>query len=257
MLKQICRATCVVILLCTVPAVADSPEEIWLTADDGVQIRGDLYLLDEESRGSAPTILLFHQAGSNRGEYAPIAPRLNELGFNALAIDQRSGGNRWGYQNETVVKLGESTDYLDALPDLVAALKWAAEFDSTGKTLVWGSSYSSALVFLLAAEHDGIDAVLSFSPGEYLGSGEDEVRTAARKVTQPVIVLTPADERDRAGPVVEAIAAQDKRFVIPDQAVHGSSMLVPDRNDGAAEVWVEVEKFLAPYRYSRSRKPRR
>ena len=245
MLKQIWRAACVVILLCSVSAVAATPEKIWLTAADGVQIRGDLYLLDEETRGSAPTILLFHQAGSNRGEYASIAPRLNELGFNALAIDQRSGGNRWGYENETVEKLGESTDYLDALPDLLAALEWAAEFDSTGKTLVWGSSYSSALVFLLAAEHDEVDAVLSFSPGEYLGSGKDEVKTAARKVTQPVIVLTPEDERGRAQPVVDAIAAEDKQFVVPDQAVHGSSMLVPDRNPGAAEVWVEVEKFLA------------
>ena len=247
MLKRIRDATYVVILLCALPAVAGSAEEIWLTAADGVQIRGDLYLLDKESRGTAPTILLFHQAGSNRGEYASIAPRLNELGFNVLAIDQRSGGDRWGYQNETVDKLGESTDYLDALPDLVAALKWASEFDSTGKTLVWGSSYSAALVFLLAAEHDGIDAVLSFSPGEYLGSGKDEVATAARKVKQSVIVLTPAGERGRAEPVFEAVAAEKKRFVIPDRAVHGSSMLVPDRNAGAADIWVEVEKFLAPF----------
>ena len=35
--------------------------------------------------------------------------------------------------------------------------------------LVWGSSYSAALVFLLAAEHqDEIKAILAFSPGEYL-----------------------------------------------------------------------------------------
>jgi dienelactone hydrolase len=246
MLKRIWCVGCVAILLCSVSALAASPEEIWLTAKDGVQIRGDLYPLDEESRGSAPTILLFHQAGSNRGEYASIAPRLNELGFNALAIDQRSGGDRWGYQNETVEKLGESTDYLDALPDLEAALEWAEEFGSTGKTLIWGSSYSSALVFLLAAGNGEVDAILSFSPGEYLGSGQDEVRTAARKVTQPVLVLTPDDERGRAQPVVDAIAAKDKRFVVPDRAVHGSSMLVSDRNPGAAEVWVEVEKFLAP-----------
>jgi hypothetical protein len=41
---------------------------------------------------SQPYILLSHQAGSNRAEYAPIAPRLVKPGFNCLAIDQRSGG---------------------------------------------------------------------------------------------------------------------------------------------------------------------
>jgi len=55
---------------------------------------------------------LFHQAGSNRGEYAMIGPMLAALGFNALAIDQRSGGNAWGRTNETVKRLGKSTDAL-------------------------------------------------------------------------------------------------------------------------------------------------
>jgi dienelactone hydrolase len=226
------------------PAVAAGPAAVWLTAEDGVAIRGDLYALEGDDSKSAPVILLFHQAGSNRGEYAEIAPRLNALGFHALAIDQRSGGERWGFENETVKKLGESTKYLAALPDLAAALKWKAEAGYGGKTLVWGSSYSAALVFLLAAEHGAIDGVLSFSPGEYLGTRTDEVRKAAKSVSQPVIVLTPADERDRAQPVVDMIPGENKQFVVPDEAVHGSSMLVPGRNAGAEKIWPAVQAFL-------------
>jgi dienelactone hydrolase len=225
-------------------AVAAEPATIWLATQDDVEIRGDLYALPGEKAESSPVVLLFHQAGSNRGEYAEIAPRLNALGFHALAIDQRSGGERWGFKNLTVEKLGNSTSYLAALPDLAAALKWKDEAGYTGKTVVWGSSYSAALVFLLAAEHDEIDAILSFSPGEYLGERKDEVRRAARKVSKPVLVLTPADEEDRARPIVDVIAGEDRQLVIPDEAVHGSSMLVPDRNPGAEQIWPAVGAFL-------------
>jgi dienelactone hydrolase len=229
-------------------AAVAAPEAVWLQAEDGVEIRGDLYALEADDKKSAPVILLFHQAGSNRGEYADIAPRLNEMGFHALAIDQRSGGARWGFENETVNKLGESTKYLAALPDLEAALKWKVDSGYDGTTLVWGSSYSASLVFLLAAGHGQIDGILSFSPGEYLGTRTDEVRKAAKDVSRPVIVLTPADERDRARQVVDAIPGEDKRFVIPDEAVHGSSMLVPDRNAGATTIWPEVETFLERFK---------
>jgi hypothetical protein len=41
-----------------------------------------------------------------------IGPMLAALGFNALAIDQRSGSNAWGRTNETVKRLGKSTDAL-------------------------------------------------------------------------------------------------------------------------------------------------
>ena len=46
-------------------------EHVGLTASDGVKVYGDFYPAAPKSDAY---ILLFHQAGSNRGEYAPIAP---------------------------------------------------------------------------------------------------------------------------------------------------------------------------------------
>jgi pimeloyl-ACP methyl ester carboxylesterase len=103
---------------------------------------------------------------------------LATLGFNVLAIDQRSGGNAWGRTNETVKRLGKSTGYDEALPDLEAALQWAKSSGETGPIIVWGSSYSAALVFLLAANHRReVKAILAFSPGEYLRGSIDRPKS--------------------------------------------------------------------------------
>jgi alpha-beta hydrolase superfamily lysophospholipase len=78
------------------PACTHAADAISFTASDRVQVFADYYSAGSKAK---PLILLFHQAGSNRGEYATIGPMLATLGFNALAIDQRSGGNAWGQTN--------------------------------------------------------------------------------------------------------------------------------------------------------------
>ena len=97
-----------------------APEKVSFTAKDGLEVSGDLYAPHKEKE--TPFIVLFHQARSSRGEYAEIAPRLNKLGFNCLAVDQRSGGDfAKTFTNETharAVAKGLPTTYDDAYPDL-------------------------------------------------------------------------------------------------------------------------------------------
>src|SRR6476661_7811540 len=142
------RVTCIKLLfaggLVMSPVSGHTTDAISFTASDRVQVFADYYSAGSKAK---PLILLFHQAGSNCGEYAIIGPMLATLGFNALAIDQRSGGNAWGRTNETVKRLGKSTDYGEALLDLEAALQWAKSPGQTGSILVWGSSYSALWCF--------------------------------------------------------------------------------------------------------------
>jgi dienelactone hydrolase len=223
-------------------------EQLTLTASDGVKVYAAFYPAESNSR---PYILLFHQAGSNRAEYAPIAPRLAKLGFNCLAIDQRSGGDLWGQENETVSHVGHNGEYSDALRDLEAALVWAKSSGSNRKVLVWGSSYSAALVFILAADHgQEIAGVLAFSPGEYL-RGSHVVHDAAAKVSAPIFV-TSAKDRDEiaaAKSILAVAPSQQKTQFIPHIAgVHGSSTLRGDKNRaGESENWKAVEEFLAHF----------
>jgi alpha-beta hydrolase superfamily lysophospholipase len=103
-----------------------------------------------EVRRPKGVILLFHQASSSKAEYATIAPRLAAAGFTALAIDQRSGGSLYG-PNETASRLDRPATYEDAKADLEAALGWALARHLA--IILWGSNYSAALVFEVAAEH--------------------------------------------------------------------------------------------------------
>jgi dienelactone hydrolase len=210
---------------------AAAAEPLALKASDGVTVHG-LYYKAAKPRA---LILLFHQAGSSKDEYATIAPQLVKAGFSALAIDQRSGDGMFG-TNETAAALGRKADYLEARPDLKAALDWARQ--QKLPIILWGSSYSSSLIFPLAASNpQGVIALLAFSPGEYFAD-KTMIRAAAAKVKVPVFVASAntKDETGEADPVMAALpkSGRNVRFV-PAHGVHGSSMLIPSRNPAGAE----------------------
>src|SRR4249919_805351 len=97
-------------------ATVVAAEPIQLTAADGVKVYGSLYRAAEPKA----LILLFHQAGSSKDEYATIAPRLVEAEYSALAIDQRAGGGLYGV-NQTANAFGREVRYREARPDMQAA----------------------------------------------------------------------------------------------------------------------------------------
>jgi len=223
-------------------STSEAAKPVILTASDGVKVYGAIY----EAAKPKALILLFHQAGSSKDEYATIAPRLRAAGYSALAIDQRSGGGLYGV-NETAEGLGHKADYLEARPDLQAALDWARQ--QKLPIILWGSSYSSSLIFPLAAgDPEGVVALLSFSPGEYFDQDKHMIRSAAAKLSVPVFVASTnsADEVGEADQIMAAVPknAANVRYV-PEHGVHGSSTLIARRNpDGAEAGWRAVLAFL-------------
>jgi dienelactone hydrolase len=224
-----------------------APQPVVLNAADGVAVYGVAY---QGPSRVAPIILLFHQAGSSKSEYDPIAPRLSEMGYNALAIDQRSGGDLYSPPNETVEHLGKSQDgdYRAALPDMDAAVEWAKKTYPNAPIYVWGSSYSAALVFALAARHPrDVKAVIAFSPDEYIVQNKHFVRNSAARITCPVFVDSAADRGEEAAAkaILADVRSDDKMQFVPHAGIHGSSTLRDDRDAaGAAENWDAVTRFL-------------
>ena len=128
-------------------------KQIEFKSIDDLEITADLYMKFEDK--SKPFIVLCHQAGWSRGEYREIAPKLNDLGFNCMAIDQRSGKTVNGVKNETAARAKaerKEHSYADAEQDILAAVKYAKANFADGKLLLWGSSYSSSLVLHVTGE---------------------------------------------------------------------------------------------------------
>jgi dienelactone hydrolase len=229
-----------------VPQVAAPPAvPVMLSAADGVAVYGRVYVA---TSGTAPVILLFHQADSSKSEYASIAPRLVALGYNVLAIDQRSGGDLYAPGNETVRHLGKSAPFLEALPDMDAALVYAQRRFPGAPVVAWGSSYSAALVFPFAAKHPhDIAALLAFSPAEYFDD-KHLVTGAAKHVRIPAFIdsASDADEERKARDIFTALRSPLKIDFVPKAGVHGSATLRDDRDPaGAEENWEAVTSFLA------------
>jgi dienelactone hydrolase len=225
------------------PAV--SAETVQLAAADGAKVFGEVW---RAAGAKPPIIVAFHQAESSSAEYAPIAPRLARAGFTVLAIDQRSGDGAFGGTNRTAAGLARKATYEEALPDLEAALAWAKANASGAPVVVWGSSYSAALVFLLAARHPGdVNGVVAFSPGEYL-ENKTAVRDAARKVEVPVYIdqASGSDEVGQSAQILQAVKSADKQQLLSkSNSTHGSSTLRVDANPAGAEThWMGVLTFL-------------
>ncbi len=218
----------------------DGFKEITFDASDGKKVYADFF--PSSIPDSEKVVLMFHQAGSNAGEYESIEPAIAPLGYDCIAVDQRSGGDMWGRSNRTVEKSGDG-DYMGAYNDLQGALKYAEGKNYT-TIVAWGSSYSAALVLRLAAENSTVKGVIAFSPGEYMPE-QGIVKSWASKVSVPVFfACTPDEWNDGRSDIYAAIPSAKKFDVHLEGGVHGSSTLLPKKSDAAKAYLDKVKSFL-------------
>jgi len=228
---------------------AGAAEEVQFTAADGVRVFADVYRSGDGA--SAPVILLFHQAGGDaRGEYTGIATRLLANGYNVVAVDLRSGGDRFGGVNRTLAHLErQDYGYCEVYPDLHAALDYTRHAGFDGPLAAWGSSYSAALVFELAARNAAqVNAVLAFSPASGAPLAACPLQHYLDVLAAPALALRPQSEAD-----VESVQAQIRELAaygvptyIANPGVHGASMLDAARVGASTEAtWSVVLQFLA------------
>jgi alpha-beta hydrolase superfamily lysophospholipase len=227
---------------------ANVKETITFPSLDGVKITADLYIQNPDKK--TPFIVLFHRAGWSRGEYDEIALRLNDLGFNCMAVDLRSGGSINGVQNLTrldALKNGKSTTYIDAMKDIRASLKFARKHFAKGKLIAWGSSYSAALVIKIVADDKKLaDEVISFSPGEYFtkyDKAPDWIKESAKKLRVPIFITSAKKEESYWKPIYDVIPA-NKEFYLPTSKGHHGSRSLWSKYPDSRGYWRAVKGFL-------------
>lgn len=246
------------ILICLVISnslSAQTFQEVEFPGRDGLVVTADLYL----GKKSAPTLLLFHQSVSSRGEFRTIAPRLQQLGFNCLAVDLR-----WGRQdfwnkvpNVTATRNGTqaviaayeaNTDYQleqvwpiiwQSYGDMEASLDYLKREGFSGPIWALGSSYSAMLIFKLAAEHQEIAGLLAFSPGEYHPTQDNLLSDWAKDLHVPVYLSGGQEEGDMVAKVHESLLNSTACLVHQSKGRHGASVLIQQEED-----WGPLEGFL-------------
>ena len=250
MQKTLTSFLCTTVLTCVLSTSTSAAikDTIRFPSEDGLMVTADLYIENDDK--NAPFIILYHQAGWSRGEYAEIVPRLNTLGFNCIAVDLRSGGKINGVRNHTAHRAkqkNKNTSYEHALPDMLRAIELVKKQLSSGKVILWGSSYSASLALKIAGDWpDLVDGVLAFAPGEYFNTHTKTwIRDSATHITVPTFITAARNEKPSWSDIFDAIPSKHKfSYLPPTSGNHGSRALwkqFPD-NDG---YWVAVEHFLS------------
>lgn len=210
---------------------------------DSLRITANLY----EADPSYPLMILCHQAKFCKYEYAGVAERFNKLGFNCLAIDQRSGGPIADQQNETWLRALEAnkpTDYLSAEQDITAAIEYGFE-KYKRPVILLGSSYSSTLCIYQAIENENVSAVIAFSPGNYFAPERGDLIDKMIPFEKPFFLTAANQEMPFVRELVLGRQRNDQQIVFSPQGegMHGARVLWPNQQDGE-EYWTALESFL-------------
>lgn len=219
--------------------------------NDKVMVTADLYV---NKPATAPFIILFHQAKYSRGEYSETAPQLNELGFNCMAVDLRSGGVINGVENKTFSfadSIHLETRYIDAYTDMLAAVSYVKRKYPGVKIILFGSSYSASLSIKLASDYPkGISGVIAFSPSDNFskyGWNREIIKISASRIKCPVFIASTVNEKEQWQKIYDAIPVQTKSSFVPDAGgVHGSKALwkaFPEHS----QYWKALKTFLNRY----------
>lgn len=216
-------------------------EKVIFPSEDGLEITADKYLASEEF----PYIILFHQAGSSRGEFRDIAEKFLKLRYNCLAVDLRSGDNANFVNNETASRArgaGKSVNFLDALGDVSASIDYAYGLNSQ-EVILLGSSYSASLALLEGLDHPKVRAVIAFSPGEYF-SGDLRLEDSLQTCSKPLFIAVTGREQPYVRKMLQAFPEEDYTLFQPDTlGVHGARALWDD-NPTKDEYWLALLMFI-------------
>ncbi len=228
-------------MLLSLLSLQGTKEKISFPSEDGIEITADKYLINEEY----PYILLFHQAGSSRGEFRDVAEKFVKLRYNCLAVDLRSGDNANFVNNETASHArvaGKSVNFLDAKIDMTAAIDYAHDLTSR-EVILLGSSYSASLALLEGLNHPKVGAIIAFSPGEYFGKDlrlEDTLNTCSK----PLFVAVTKREEPYVKQMLTSFSEEDYTLFQPDTlGVHGARALWDD-NPSKDEYWLALLMFI-------------
>lgn len=216
-------------------------EHISFPSKDSLTIYADIYI----NEGNHINLLLCHQAGYSRGAYKQTGIILSKLGYNSMAIDQRSGEiaqNIPNLTNQEALSQGKSTEYIDAKQDIEAAIDYLYEINGNKQVVIVGSSYSASLCLLIGKINEKVKAIVAFSPGEYLEG--ISVKDSLIGLQKPTFITSSKLEFPQVQQLTSGIDSSYLTLFKPDvEGIHGARALWKE-TEGHKEYWNAFLKFL-------------
>lgn len=216
-------------------------QHITFPSNDSLTIHADIF----ETKPSPVQILLCHQAGFSRGAYMETGILLSQMGYNAMAIDLRSGEIANGIPNKTFQEAkakGLSTEYLDSKQDIEAAIDYLYDCNGNLPIILVGSSYSASLCLIIGQKNPKVKAIAAFSPGEYLEG--IVVANELDTIAKPIFVTSSKLEISQTSQIISKVDSNLVHHFKPTfEGVHGAKALWKD-TDGHKEYWEAFLKFL-------------
>ena len=216
-------------------------QEIEFPSKDGLLITADFYKV----KASKGLLVCCHRSHCNRAEYRETAPKFNQLGYDCLVIDQRSGMKVFGENNKTKDRAKAQklpTGYLDAKPDVEAAIDYAFQLNDKKPIILVGSSYSAALALLIATETQKVKAIMVFSPGEHLKGME--LALLLKPMQIPIFATSAKREIEEVKAVLKYVKPKYLSHFQPElEGFHGSK-IIWESVKGHEKHWEAMEAFL-------------
>lgn len=198
-----------------------------LKTSDGIEISGDFW----PAQANAPAGILLHMMPATKDSWRDFAKKLNNEGFQCLAIDLRGHGESTGGPDG----FRDFTDeqHRQSIRDVEAAAEF---FVSKGvpmnKIFLAGASIGANLSLMYQSEHSEIKASILLSPG--LNYRSIETETAVKKLRKnQALFLSAGGENDdysteTSRKLFEIAKIENKELKIFQKAGHGTNIFIEE-----------------------------
>ncbi len=220
MRRVLALAACLGLMACAVPgAAAAAQQNVSLRTEDGITLAGSLYL----PARPGPGVILLHMQTRSREDWQPLAARLADAGFVALAIDLRGHG-----ASDPAPPGSDAEDRSRMMLDVKAARTFLATRADVvqGRVGLAGASIGANLAILFAAADPTVRSMVLLSAGlDYRGLRTEAAMT---KFGKRAALLVASDEDSYAVNSARKLAQQQggtRELRLLSGAGHGTVML--------------------------------
>lgn len=201
-------------------------EEVTLSTADGVTLKGTY---DASRAPKAPSVILVHDLGRDRGDWKDLEKKLPEKGYAVLAIDLRGHGESTQQGQGTLsFKSMSEADFANAWQDLQAAYQYLNGREDLDKDrlAVVGAGLGANLALKFAVREHRLKTLVLLSPSLAI-KGLLALEDMDRYGERPAFLAASLKDKPAADAVRQLEkAARGRRMVeVYEEAGHGAEML--------------------------------